>query len=246
MDKYILLLISIIGIYFYKKGSIDNLIMCLLIAIFVIYSSSKKEHVENISPDKNSPNEAIQNLSSMYNKGTVKATNLEANNLSISGTFDMLPKGVIVAWNGTKPPKGWALCDGENGTPDLRGRFIRMYSDDIKGRDGWAPYVVTKEQNIDDAGMKTVTGNSRNDTNSTIFKIPFGKYGGTDHQVLSLNEMPKHNHGLRHSGCGHPCGSNGGPPFTLDAGFEGKAMQGEGWGHNNMPPFYVLSYIIKE
>lgn len=37
-----------------------------------------------------------------------------------------IPSGVIVAYSGTSEtiPEGWAVCDGENGTPDLRGRFI--------------------------------------------------------------------------------------------------------------------------
>ncbi len=36
-----------------------------------------------------------------------------------------IPKGVIFPWIGTtKPPKGWAICDGTNGTPDLRGKFL--------------------------------------------------------------------------------------------------------------------------
>jgi hypothetical protein len=37
-----------------------------------------------------------------------------------------LPHGVIVMWNGTLDaiPDGWALCDGSNGTPDLRNRFV--------------------------------------------------------------------------------------------------------------------------
>lgn len=41
------------------------------------------------------------------------------------GTFEF-PKGIIVAWSGdiTKIPDGWTLCDGTNGAPDLRGRFI--------------------------------------------------------------------------------------------------------------------------
>ena len=38
------------------------------------------------------------------------------------------PPGVIVMFSGLAAniPDGWAICDGTNGTPDLRGRFIRM------------------------------------------------------------------------------------------------------------------------
>lgn len=37
-----------------------------------------------------------------------------------------LPKGVIVMWSGKADeiPAGWSLCDGNNGTPDLRDRFV--------------------------------------------------------------------------------------------------------------------------
>jgi len=37
-----------------------------------------------------------------------------------------LPSGLIVMWSGslTAVPEGWTLCDGLNGTPDLRDRFI--------------------------------------------------------------------------------------------------------------------------
>lgn len=37
-----------------------------------------------------------------------------------------IPAGVIVMWSGNTAniPSGWALCDGQNGTPDLRDRFI--------------------------------------------------------------------------------------------------------------------------
>ena len=36
------------------------------------------------------------------------------------------PVGTIVVWSGTVEdiPTGWALCDGQDGRPDLRGRFV--------------------------------------------------------------------------------------------------------------------------
>ena len=51
-----------------------------------------------------------------------------------NGQFTLLqfPKGAIVMWHEfdeigqlKPPPFGWALCDGTNGTPDLRGRIPR-------------------------------------------------------------------------------------------------------------------------
>ena len=40
-------------------------------------------------------------------------------------TFEF-PKGIIVAWSGdiSKIPDGWTICNGINGAPDLRGKFI--------------------------------------------------------------------------------------------------------------------------
>jgi hypothetical protein len=37
-----------------------------------------------------------------------------------------IPSGTIVMWSGSTDniPDGWGLCDGQNSTPDLRGRFV--------------------------------------------------------------------------------------------------------------------------
>lgn len=32
--------------------------------------------------------------------------------------------GTIILWDNGNIPQGWVLCDGTNGTPDLRNRFI--------------------------------------------------------------------------------------------------------------------------
>ena len=52
---------------------------------------------------------------------------------SIDATI--IPSGVIVAWSGllANVPNGWALCNGENGTPNLLDRFIVGASADENG-----------------------------------------------------------------------------------------------------------------
>ena len=42
------------------------------------------------------------------------------------GGNDLMPKGAIIMWYGdeAKIPKGWALCNGKNGTPNLIDKFV--------------------------------------------------------------------------------------------------------------------------
>ena len=50
-------------------------------------------------------------------------------NMSIFGTIStmaIVPPGIVVMWSGSSSsvPVGWLICDGTDGTPDLRSRFI--------------------------------------------------------------------------------------------------------------------------
>ncbi len=63
--------------------------------------------------------------------GNLKLSGQVVGNFNVGGKVkengnDLLPKGVIVMWSGSASqiPAGWALCDGNSGRPDLRGRFI--------------------------------------------------------------------------------------------------------------------------
>jgi len=60
--------------------------------------------------------------------GTVSATSLTVNGI----TNSEVPSGLIAMWNGdaSAPPDGWAFCDGTNGTPNLKNRFILCASGD--------------------------------------------------------------------------------------------------------------------
>ena len=46
---------------------------------------------------------------------------------ALSGSIGSgVPNGAIIMWSGTVAtiPDGFSLCDGSNGTPDLRNRFV--------------------------------------------------------------------------------------------------------------------------
>lgn len=60
------------------------------------------------------------------------------------------PSGGIIIWSGASDavPSGWALCDGANGTPDLRDRFVvgagSTYAVGAKG--GEAVHTLTENE----------------------------------------------------------------------------------------------------
>lgn len=138
-------------------------------------------------------------------------------------------RGVIMAFSGTFDSNGypidkstgnsdtaWHLCDGTNGTPDLRGRFILGASD----------------------------------------SHPVGSTGGEEAHQLKTEELAKTTTQVMYS-AGSPvtisCTGTGVkvlnvPSFEWSENYIGGNLSisfGGNQPHNNMPPFYTLSYIMK-
>ena len=86
-----------------------------------------------------------------------------------------VPIGTIVMWSGDNNiPTSWALCDGQNATPDLRGRFV-MGSGDGSSAEG-----IANTYNIGDSGgQETVT--------LTVDEMP------THNHAIDIND-PGHKH----------------------------------------------------
>lgn len=153
-------------------------------------------------------------------------------------------RGVIMAFSGTFDSDGypidkstgnadtaWHLCDGTNGTPDLRGRFILGASTSH--------------------AVGTIGGEE--ETGLSIANLPPHSFSGT----TSDDGLHAHNiwAGRAWSSGAQPArlsyrDSNGLANFQTDAAglhhhiFTTNTL-GEGTPHNNMPPFYTLSYIMK-
>jgi microcystin-dependent protein len=121
----------------------------------------------------------------------------------------IIPPGVIVMWSGTVAPEGWHLCDGNDETPDLTGKFI--------------------------VGQSSIDGD--------FFEIGFT--GGQKKVALTVEQLPPHSHTYNDQQYdATPNGTSGwAKPGSLKTGTSGST--GQGYFHENLPPFFVLAYIIK-
>ena len=263
----------------------------IIVNIYLLYKHSSKSYEKMTDTDSINEKirkvyqadiESIRNLASVSKKLQEDGLTIPGD-LTVDGKFNYLPKGSIIAFNGPTAPSGWALCDGTNGTPDLRGRFIRMFNDKIGGFTTWGAKAVEDNKTSYPAVLGS---NSRTDPKSYILKHKFGDKAGTDSSYLDIKEIPPH----KHTGTGTTADDDGAHQhqvttrntkadwttgeyifttnmkkglgkknlpsekgdgahkhtftFTTDAA-GGSDNNTRNWGHNNQPPYYVLSYIMK-
>jgi microcystin-dependent protein len=137
-----------------------------------------------------------------------------------------IPVGGIIMWSGSADaiPEGWALCDGQNGTPNLSGKFVVGYdpSDadyNSVGKSGGA------------ATVKLTTDQMPKHTHKrSVRTVGLAALWNDCQQVASFE---------RNGGCGRGEKNNG----DRDLGESSSA--GGDQPHENRPPFFVICYIMR-
>ena len=218
MEKYLIFLITIIVI---------------IIVIYCLFCNQidTKDTFTTVSPsvigidDTN----AIATLAALAkdlqtSTGVTMPGNLTVKDLQVNGVSNLTPKGGIIAWkfsstnivNGVViPPPTWALCDGQNGTPDLRGRFILGGGQGAGLTNRLTNAIGGLEQvTLTEAQMPSHQHHYIDQAQTAVFT--FGDHGTRRHAVSGMGDRGLNTH---HRGGNQP--------------------------HENMPPFYVLAYIMK-
>jgi microcystin-dependent protein len=169
-----------------------------------------------------------------------------------------LPNGTVAFWSGSiaSIPTGWQLCDGTNGTPDLRDLFlvgagatyavgdtggtaqVALASPELAGHNHTASLLTAPANIHTHTGTTTNTEASHNHSFSGI-RSPgprsFGSSGGTYGTQPSTGAGGAHN---------HPASLNttGSHTHVLTATINN---QGAGDAHENRPPYYALAFIME-
>lgn len=142
-----------------------------------------------------------------------------------------IPAGGIIAWSGASIPSGWALCDGTNGTPDLRNKFVM--------------------------GGTTVldTGNTGG-TNAVDYALT----ATVENHTLTINQIPSHTHRIKGTASQNVTTTTTGSTdlWRTAALTERGDIEETGGGqphnhgitisnvdHDNRPAFYTLAFIMK-
>jgi microcystin-dependent protein len=149
------------------------------------------------------------------------------------------PSGLISMWSGpiNTIPGGWALCDGANGTPDLRNRFI-----------------LSVQSSVENPGA---TGGT-NDQSLTIANLPPHDHSinhthtvtdpGHDHDILSYSSGSGSSslvNGTFNAGIATTSSASEITGITVNPNTGNSGLTGSGTTFDNRPAFYKLAFIMK-
>ncbi len=149
----------------------------------------------SVIPDNSITSGMIANGAVSGAKIAPGAITLEKLHTSVRANIDQsCPPGIIIMWSGATVPSGWALCDGSNGRPDLRGRFVLGHgqgtnlTNRVVGSTGGAATVTLTVNQIPSHNHTFTTSNTGGHTHT----FTVSSSGAHRHTSVTVNNS---NHG---------------------------------------------------
>jgi microcystin-dependent protein len=212
----------------------------------------------------------VANFLEIYG-GPISATNVRVSQQpwppAVAGSYDtnavnttyvnsVLPFGIIVMWGGPigNIPAGWQLCNGTNGTPDLRNRFVIGAGNSYGvGATGGATSVALSNGNLpahSHSASSTFIGNALPTHNHSA--VDSGHSHSYNYQT---NDFPQSGsstycwsgHQTVQTGVGYAQVTIGQTSAGTPSGSvtTSIANAGSSTAFSTMPPYYALCYIQK-
>jgi len=147
---------------------------------------------------------------------------------TIPAVTPTLPSGMILLWSGATGsiPSGYLLCDGSNGTPDLRNRFVvgagSSYA--VSATGGSTDAIVVSHTH-------TATSTVTDPTHSHTFAQNFSSGSGSQAPTIGNTQS-----------AGNATTSAVATGITVATTNTTAGVSGT---NANLPPYYALAYIMK-
>lgn len=174
-------------------------------------------------------------------------TQIATTSFVTSAVANGFPSGGIIIWSGSAAsiPAGWLLCNGSNGTPDLRDRFIvgagSTYAVGATGGSADAIVVSHTHTATSTASGGThhhllyasTTSGTENFGNSSLYAAGRGDFGGS---FFNQNVAPTSSV----ADTIRSASADATPTVSTTV-----ASSGSSGTNANLPPYYALCYIMK-
>ena len=161
-----------------------------------------------------------------------------------------VPVGSILLWSGavSNIPEHWALCNGQNGTPNLTNRFIvgagGTYAVGATGGSDTVTLSVAQMPSHNHSGSVTLTGLTTSEAgihnHNILGQTSSGQYNTTV-AGLEYGDSPMYNRIY------NATSNDGSHTHTINASSATATLtpNGNSQAHENRPPYYALCYIMK-
>jgi hypothetical protein len=166
------------------------------------------------------------------NSGKYLTTDGSASSWGAVVTFSA---GMILMWSGTIAtiPSGWYLCNGSNGTPDLRNKFIIGAFSDTSS----VAYSTITGANTQTGGSKDLVVPSHTHTATVTDSGHAHTYGSTS-RVQGGNDNGTFYDGQNNSASQTTTSATTG----ITVGISTTGVSGT---NQNLPPYFALAFIMK-